>query len=67
MFSSSKMTPTTYIQFCLLLKLWVFSSKPGPGCSKQTMLLVNVSLKFQKLISEICHSFFLLKKYEKLL
>ena len=33
---------------------------PGPGCSKLTMSLVNVSLKFQTLISEICH-YFLLK------
>ena len=36
------------------------------GCSKLTMSLVNVSLKFQTLISEICH-YFLLKKCEKLL
>ena len=26
----------------------------GPGCSKLTMSLVNVSLNFQKLISKIC-------------
>ena len=39
---------------------------PGPGCSKLTTLLVNVSLTFQMLISEIRH-YFLLKKYEKLL
>ena len=39
---------------------------PGPGCSKLTTSLVNVSLKFQMLISEICQ-YFLLKKYEKLL
>ena len=38
----------------------------GPGCSKLTMSLVNVSLKFQTLISEISQ-YFLLKKYEKLL
>ena len=30
---------------------------PGPGCSKLTTLLVNVSLKFQMLISEICQYF----------
>ena len=30
---------------------------PGPGCSKLTMLLVNVSLNFQKLISQICQYF----------
>ena len=33
---------------------------PGPGCSKLTTSLVNVSLKFQTLISEICQ-YFLLK------
>ena len=38
----------------------------GPGCSKLTTSLVNVSLKFQTLISEICQ-YFLLKKCEKLL
>ena len=32
----------------------------GPGCSKLTMSLVNVSLKFQTLISEIIQ-YFLLK------
>ena len=39
---------------------------PGPGCSKLTTTLVNVSLNFQKLISQICQ-YFLLKKCEKLL
>ena len=38
----------------------------GPGCSKLLMLLVNVSLEFQTLISDICQ-YFLLKKCEKLL
>ena len=38
----------------------------GPGCSKLTTSLVNVSLKFQTLISRICQ-YFLLKKCEKLL
>ena len=38
----------------------------GPGCSKLTMSLVNVSLKFQLSKNEICQ-YFLLKKYEKLL
>ena len=28
------------------------SIQPGPGCSKLTMSLVNVSLKFQMLISD---------------
>ena len=35
--------------------------RSGPGCSKLTTSLVNVSLKFQTLISEICQ-YFLLKK-----
>ena len=38
----------------------------GPGCSKLTTSLVNVSLKFQMLIIQICH-YFLSKKIEKLL
>ena len=38
----------------------------GPGCSKLTTSLVNVSLKFQTLISNI-RQYFLLKKCEKLL
>ena len=40
--------------------------KSGPGCSKLTTSLVNVSLKFQMLIFQICQ-YFLLKKCEKLL
>ena len=38
----------------------------GPGCSKLITSLVNVSLKFQTLISQICQ-YLLLKKCEKLL
>ena len=38
----------------------------GSGCLKLTMSLVNVSLKFQTLISNVCQ-YFLLKKCEKLL
>ena len=38
----------------------------GPGCSKLTTSLVNVSLKFLTLISQICQ-YFLLEKCEKLL
>ena len=37
--------------------------RPGPGCSKLTTLLVNVSLKFQMLLSQI-FQYFLLKKCE---
>ena len=40
--------------------------RPRPGCSKLTTSLVNETLKFQTLISQICQ-YFLLKKYEKLL
>ena len=39
---------------------------PGAGCSKLTTALVNVSLKFQMLISQI-RQYFLLKKCERLL
>ena len=39
---------------------------PGPSCSKLTTSLVKETLKFQTLISEICH-YVLLKKCEKLL
>ena len=42
----------------------VIDRKPGPGCSKLTTSLVNVSLKFQTLISQICQ-YFLSKKFEK--
>ena len=49
------------------LPFYVLSiSSSGFGRSKQTMSLVNVSLNFQKLISQICQ-YFLLKKCEKLL
>ena len=33
------------------------NQKSGPGCSKLTTSLVNVSLKFQTLISQIRHIF----------
>ena len=42
------------------------SSTSGPSCSKLTTSLVNVSLKFQTLISQISR-YFLFKKCEKLL
>ena len=35
--------------------------QPWPGCSKQTMSLVNVSLNFQKVISQTCQYFFVEK------
>ena len=34
-----------------------FRNSPGPGCSKLTTSLVNVSLKFQTLIAEIIQYF----------
>ena len=40
--------------------IWVF--RPGPGCSKLMRSLVNVSLKFQKSVSQISQHF-LLKKF----
>ena len=43
-----------------------FEEMPGSGCSKLTISLVNISLKFQMLISDLCQ-YFLLKKCEKLL
>ena len=42
-----------------------FAWHSGPGCSTLTTSLVNVSLKFQMLISQI-RQYFLLKKCEKL-
>ena len=45
--------------FAQVLKFKLYTS--GPGCSKLTTSLVNVSLKFQMLISQICQ-YFLLKK-----
>ena len=46
--------------------IYSYIKKSGPSCSKLTTLLVNISLKFQTLISQICQ-YFLLKKCEKLL
>ena len=39
-----------------------YCTTPGPGCSKLMTSLVNDSLKFQTLISQICQ-YFLLKKF----
>ena len=43
-----------------------FFARSGPSCSKLTTSFVNVSLRFQTLISEI-YQYFLLKKCEQLL
>ena len=56
----------------IVIKDWQFvvmedlKDSPGPGCSKLTMSLVNISLNFQTLISRFCQ-YFLSKKCEKLL
>ena len=43
--------PKSYDMFTnLMVKCW----QSGPGCSKLTTSLVNVSLKFQILIFQIC-------------
>ena len=48
----------TFLELRTLLCLCL---SPRPGCSKLTMSLVNVSLKFQILISNICQYFFVEK------
>ena len=40
--------------------------KSAAGCSKLTTSLMNISLNFQTLISDVCQ-YFWLKNYEKLL
>ena len=48
------------LKYCLKWPFKPQTNKPtGSGCSKLTMSLVNVSLKFQMLITEICHYFLL--------
>ena len=54
------------ISILVYMSVSISTSRPGPGCSKLTTSLVNVLLKFQTLISNICQ-YFLLKKCEKLL
>ena len=44
----------------------IFQYRTGPSCSKLRMSLVNVSFKFQTLISDL-RQYFLLNKCEKLL
>ena len=41
-----------YIVFINKVRYWYWQYVPG--CSKLTMLLVDVSLKFQMLITDIC-------------
>ena len=62
----------TFYHNCHIIRRWrlmFFFHRcwcPGPGCSKLTTSLVNVSLKFQTLIAKI-YQYFLLKTSEKLL
>ena len=53
-------------QFCDNMQPGKTLYSTGPGCSKLMKSLVNLSLKFQTLISQICQ-YFLLKKCEKLM
>ena len=39
----------------------IIQASPGPGCSKLTTSLVNILLKFQTLVSQICQYFFVEK------
>ena len=48
-------------------RLFKLKALSWPSCSKLTTSLVNETLKFQTLISQICQYFLLKKKYEKLL
>ena len=43
-------------------KRWFYAELPGPSCSKLMLLLVNVSLKFQTLISQICQSMYFCRR-----
>ena len=52
------------ISRCFWLKKIVLTRVTGPSCSKLTTSLVNVSLKFQTLISQKS-GYFVLKKCEK--
>ena len=49
---------SAYFSKTLLIET-LSTETPGRGCSKLTMSLVNVSLKFQTLISEKCQNFLL--------
>ena len=57
-----ELLPLKVYPFTLNSLIW----NSGPGCSKLTVLLVNVLLKFLTLIYEI-HQYYLLKICEKLL
>ena len=45
------------VSLILYLEIFVHGQRTEPSCSKLTTSLVNVSLKFQMLISEICQYF----------
>ena len=63
---SFKLFYSHWLKVCKADKYVFFSVAIRAGCSKLTVLLVHISLKFQKLISNI-HQYFLLKKCEKFL
>ena len=54
---TKKFAHTLFMAVVLECVLQYFANSAGPGCSKLTTLLVNVSLNFQKLISQICQYF----------
>ena len=63
----SQSSPPSVILLLRRVLEWAkFACHTGLGFSKLTTSLVNVSLKFQTVISQICQ-YFLLKKCEKLL
>ena len=56
------------LENCQTVVQFSMHQRPGPGCSKLTTSLVNASLNFQKLISQICQYFliFSTKKFNVL-
>ena len=46
--------PNIFCQYSMYKNAWNKMETPGPGCSKLTTSVVNVSLKFQLLIPYIC-------------
>ena len=52
--SSSSGSKKKLLLSMMMMMMMMMMKQPGPGCSKLTTSLVNISLKFQTLISEIC-------------
>ena len=65
-FSAAYVTELAVLCKCSLAATVNLETKSGASCPKLMTSLVNISFKFQMLISEI-HQYFLLKKCEKLL